>query len=178
MVTALRTNSIVFCFLLGIRSSLWKHFISSVWILLSLSAHASQPYSKKKATRDLHSLNLISKLIVLLFHSLFIFTIAGVAAVMLWRMFATRLAFFESVAPNGFFFSLSESVDQPFDLARASIEFMSKVKAAWRSSSSPVQHLQRIIRDSWQLSPTYPLTPSEVVFTPAPGRQDLGPKFT
>ena len=68
------------------RSSFLKHLCSKAWMLLSKSAvsvQLSHPYIKIDRTKVLYSLNLIGKLIALLFHMVASLVIADMAKLIL-----------------------------------------------------------------------------------------------
>ena len=96
-----RTYTLVLCSVYEMPSSLRKHLFSKAWIFFSVSArrvHDSQPYKSIDTTRDLYSLNLVWKLMVLLRHSLVSLAIAAVAVAILILISAVQLPSLERVA--------------------------------------------------------------------------------
>ena len=85
-----------------IRSFL-RHSVSKAWILSSESAsrvHVSQPQCRMEATRDLQSLNLLEKLMMLHSQIPFSLAIAAIAEAILMRTSAKKVPSLRKGAPR------------------------------------------------------------------------------
>ena len=85
----------------GERRSFLRHLVSKAWNIFSESAsrvHISQPLERMEVTRDLQSLNLLAKLMVLHHQILFSLAIVAVAEAILMQTSAEHVPSLHKVA--------------------------------------------------------------------------------
>ena len=102
------------------------HLVLKAWILFSESAsrvHVSQPYRRMEVTRDLYSLNLLVKLMVLRCQILFSLVIVGIAEAILMQTSAEQVPSLHRVGPK-YLKQVTSSNFWPFILISALMLFM------------------------------------------------------
>ena len=90
--------------------------VFKAWILFSESAsrvHVSQPYRRMEVTRDLYSLNLLAKLMVLRCQILFSLVIVGIAESILMQTSAEQVPSLHRVAARYLKLVTSSNFRQP-----------------------------------------------------------------